>query len=141
MLQRQFVLIVLQAEEEVCLCSKWYLNSSTFVYYPDNRKLDILILTRLIIFLVPTCSGTIMMMLMMGMSQDPDLADCVTVLQEGVSDNGQLNQAACDCIIRVTPEKFYSWTGVEPSSCGMGNGLSADEERNMCINGGRLKWP
>ena len=106
-----------------------------------NRKLDILILARLIIFLVPTCSGTIMMMLMMGMSQDPDLADCVTVLQEGVSDNGQLNQAACDCVIRVTPEKFYSWTGVEPSSCGMGNGLSAEEERNMCVNGGRLKWP
>ena len=40
----------------------------------------------------------------------------------------------------ITPEKFYSWTGVEPSSCGMGNGLSAEEERNMCINGGKLKW-
>ena len=90
------------------------------------------------IFLVPTCSGTIMMMLMMGMSQDPDLADCVTVLQEGVSDNGQLNQAACDCVIRITQEKFYSWTGVEPSSCGMGNGLSAEEERNICINNGML---
>ena len=76
---------------------------------------------------------------MMGMSQDPDLANCVTVLTEGMSGNGQLNQVACDCIIRVTPDIFYSLTGVEISSCGVRNGLSFEKEGNMCVNSGRLK--
>ena len=96
---------------------------------------------KIIFFLVPTCSGTVMTMLMMGVISDPHLADCFAGLQVNPLDNGQLNQAACNCVIKMTPEKFYAWTGIEPSSCGLGNGLSVEEQRNMCMTRSRLKLP
>ena len=83
--------------------------------------------------LVPTCSNMDKLMLMAGIGQDPDLADCVSVLQDSMTDNGQLNKTACDCMIKISPEKFYAWTGVQASTCGIGTGLSIEEERTLCV--------
>ena len=90
--------------------------------------------------LVPTCSNMDMLMLMVGMGQDPDLADCVSVLQAAIKHtmangqyNGQLSKAACDCSIKISPEQFYAWTGVQASTCGIGTGLSIEEERTLCV--------
>ena len=83
--------------------------------------------------LVPTCSNMDMLMLMVGMGQDPDLADCASVLQAAMADNGQLSKTACDCAIKISPEKFYAWTGVQASTCGIGTGLSIEEERTLCV--------
>ena len=82
-----------------------------------------------------------MMKLFMGMSQDPDMADCLTVMEQAQTIDDKLTPAACDCIVKITPEKFYAWTGVDMWSCGMGSGFYAAEERDHCKNMGMLKYP
>ena len=81
-----------------------------------------------------------MMKLFMGISQDPNMADCLSVMQGGIMDSDKPSQAACECIVKVTPEKFISWTGVDMWSCGVGSGFYAAEEQEMCKNMGMLKY-
>ena len=81
-----------------------------------------------------------MMKLFAGMSQDPDMAACLTVLEQAATLDDMLTPSACDCIVKITPDKFIAWTGVDMWSCGMGSGFYAAEERDHCKNMGRFKW-
>lgn len=83
---------------------------------------------------VPTCSNMVLVKLIQGMSQsaNPDVADCVDVLTEAISNLDGLSQIECDCYLAISTEEFYDWTGVDASSCSPGSGLSFQEEQSIC---------
>ena len=72
------------------------------------------------------------MKLIEGMGKDPNIVNCVDVLQAALKDLGDINEIECDCYLKVSPQKFYDWTSVHLSSCGPGNGLSFKAERGIC---------
>ena len=86
----------------------------------------------LVLFSVDICSDAVLYKLSQGMSQDPDVAECVAVLHAALSDIGELSEAECNCYLKVSSEQFHIWTGVDASSCGPGSGISFEEERATC---------
>ena len=86
----------------------------------------------LVLFSVPLCSDAVLLKLTQGMGLDPNVAECVAVLQAALSDLGEISPAECDCYLKVSPQQFYIWTGVHVSSCGPGSGMSFGEEQTRC---------
>ena len=84
------------------------------------------------LFLVPACNATVLENLKEGMEKDPDIEinKCKKVLEGFLA--GKHSLPYCDCLMRFSLCQFYSWTGVDASTCSPTGYISFKQEQERC---------
>ena len=78
------------------------------------------------------CNATVLENLIEGMEKDPDVEinECTEVLKRAFAGNHSLPY--CDCLMRVSLCQFYSWTGVDASTCSPTGYISFKQDQKRC---------